>query len=156
MRVLNTNIDPIKQFKRFTFPGFRSGSVIKGIIASVYYFFVLVFMCSITITYLSGKFSGAKDVLVFIAVELSLLAMFLSPVIAIGYSRHFGWNGIRLFLIIMVPICVFSTLGNYLSTLFSTQYIESVNPSEKQIEEFVDSAASSDADDILMQRDANK
>ena len=149
MRVLNTNIYPSKKFKRFTWPGFRSGSTFKRIVAMFYYFFVFIFMCSVTVNYAGGKFSGTSDILVLIGVELSLLLMFLSPVIALGYSEHFNWHGIKLFLIIMVAFCFFSTLGNWLSTLFSIEYTESVNPSEKQIEEVSDALSDSASSEAL-------
>ncbi len=149
MRVLNTNIDPSKQFRRFSLPGFRSGSMFKKTVALFYYFSVLIFMCSITITYMGGKLTGVRDVLVLVAVELSILLTLLTPVIAIGYSNYYDWHGIKLFLIIMVPICIFSTLGQWLSTMFSIEYIESVNPSEKHIEEVSDVSITSASDDAL-------
>ncbi len=155
MRVLNTNIDPSKKFKRFSIPGFRSGSLFKKIVALLYYFFVLIFMCSLTVSFADGKFSGVGDVLVLIAVELSILLVFLTPIVAIGYSNHFDWHGIKLFLIIMVPVCIFSTLGQWLCTLFSMQYIESVNPSQKQIEEISDTDVLSSSEEAIKSSGAN-
>lgn len=155
MRVLNTNINQSKKFKRFTLPGFRSGSIFKKIVALFYYFFVIIFMCSLTMKFAEGKFSGVGDVLVLIAVELSILLFLLTPVVAIGYSEHYDWHGIKLFLIIMVPLCILSSLGQWLCTLFSIQYIESVNPSQKQIEEVTDINVNSASDDALSGSGAN-
>ncbi len=149
MRVLNTNINPNKKYSRFTVPGFRSGSTFKRIVAMFYYFFVLIFMCVLTTTFADGDFSGAGDVLLLIAVELVVLAIFLTPVVAIGFSEHYDWHGIKLFLIIMVPICVLFTLGQWLCTLFSIEYIESVNPAEKQIEQIDDSQILSSGEDVI-------
>ena len=145
MRVLNTNLNSTKKYSRFCLPGFRSGSLFKRIVALFYYFFVLIFMCVLTVTYCKGTFSGAGDVFTLILTELIILAIFLTPVIAIGYSDHFDWHGIKLFLIIMVPWCVLFTLGNWVGTLFSMSYIESVNPSEMQIQEVeIEEEAASD------------
>ena len=87
--------------------------------------------------------------LLLIAVELVILAIFLTPVVAIGFSEHYDWHGIKLFLIIMVPICVLFTLGQWLCTLFSIQYIESVNPAEKQIEQIDESQIPSSGEAVI-------
>ena len=149
MRVLNTNINPNKKYSRFAVPGFRSGSTFKRIVAMFYYFFVLIFMCVLTSSFADGDFSGAGDALLLIAVELVILAIFLTPVVAIGFSEHYDWHGIKLFLIIMVPICVLFTLGQWLCTLFSIQYIESVNPAEKQIEQIDESQIPSSGEAVI-------
>lgn len=147
MRVLNTNIRQQRKFSRFAVPGFRSGSVFKRIVAMLYYCFTLIFMCVLTINFASGDFANAGDVILLVAVELVILAIFLTPVIAIGFSDHYDWHGIKLFLVIMIPLCVLFTLGQWMCTLFSITYIESVNPSQKQIEQVQqsDSQAGSDA-----------
>ncbi len=149
MRVLNTNIDPRKKFRRFSLPGFRSGSTFKKVIALLYYFSVIAFMTRLTIEYSGGDFKGAGDVLILALIELSLLCMFLTPVVLIGLSNHYDWHGIKLFIIVMVPVCLFSTLGQWLGTYFSKQYIESVNPSEKQIQQLIDSDAQSSGEIVV-------
>lgn len=141
MKTINTNRKTnVKEYSRFSVPGFRSGSIIKKFIAIMYYCTVFVSMCSIVITYLSGDFSGASDVALFVAVSLIILLIFLTPVIVIGFSDHFDWRGIKLVLLILTPWCVLFTLGNYLSTLFSESYIYSVNPSQQNIETTEDSS----------------
>ena len=148
MRVLNTNLNQRqKKYSRFSVPGFRSGSLVKKIIAMAYYCFVVVFMCTLTLTFAKGDFSGVGDVLLLALVELVILAIITTPIIVIGFSDHYDWHGIKLFLLIMVPICVLWTLGQWLCTLFSMPYIESVNPSERRIEEVIetDEDAASDA-----------
>lgn len=135
MKTINTNRRTnVKEYSRFSVPGFRSGSIIKKFIAIMYYCTVFVGMCSIIATYASGDFSGAGDVLIFISVILVILAIFLTPVIVIGFSDHYDWHGIKLLLLILTPWCILFTLGNYLSTLFSESYIYSVNPAEQNIE----------------------
>lgn len=147
MRVLNTNVNQRpKKYSRFSVPGFRSGSIIKKLIATVYYCFVVVFMCTLTFTFSKGDFSGVGDVLLLIAVEVVIFGIVATPVIAIGFSDHYDWHGIKLFLIIIVPICVLWTLGQWMCTLFSMQYIESVNPTERRIEEVVDTDESAQSD----------
>ncbi|MBE7050801.1 MAG: hypothetical protein E7394_08605 [Ruminococcaceae bacterium] len=141
MKTINTNRKTnVKEYSRFSVPGFRSGSIIKKFIAIMYYCTVFVSMCSIVTTYLSGDFSGASDVALFVAVSLIILLIFLTPVIVIGFSDHFDWRGIKLVLLILTPWCVLFTLGNYLSTLFSESYIYSVNPSQQNIETTEDSS----------------
>lgn len=155
MRVLNTNVNHNKKYSRFAVPGFRSGSLFKRIVALFYYCFVLIFMCVLTINFASGDFSDAGDVLLLIAVELVILAVFLTPVVAIGLSDHYDWHGIKLFLVIMIPVCVFITLGQWMCTLFSIEYIESVNPSEKQIEQIVEPVEADSAGDFAAESDAS-
>ena len=135
MRTINTNKKTnAKKYSRFSVPGFRSDSIIKKFIAIMYYCTGLVRMCSIIMTYLSGEFSGAGDVVLFVAVSLIILMIFLTPVIVIGFSDHYDWRGIKLLLLILTPWCILFTLGNYLSTLFSKSYIYSVNPAMQNIE----------------------
>ena len=128
MRVLNTNTQPKTNFGRFAIPGFRSGSTVKKVIALMYYFFVLILMLTITFAYLSGEFDGGRDVLAFVATILIIFAILITPILAIGFSDYYDWHGIRLFLVIMVPFCVLFTLGNYVGTMFSETYINSINP----------------------------
>lgn len=135
MKTINTNRKTnVKEYSRFSVPGFRSGSIIKKFIAVMYYCTVFISMCTIVTTYLSGEFSGAADVALFVAVSLIILMIFLTPVIVIGFSDHFDWRGIKLLLLILTPWCILFTLGNYLSTLFSESYIYSVNPAMQNIE----------------------
>ncbi len=135
MKTINTNRKTnVKEYSIFSVPGFRSGSIIKKFIAVMYYCTVFISMCTIVTTYLSGEFSGALDVLLFVAVSLIILLIFLTPVIVIGFSDHFDWRGIKLLLLILTPWCILFTLGNYLSTLFSEDYIYSVNPAMQNIE----------------------
>ena len=129
MKTVNTNRrSNAKEYSRFSVPGFRSGSIVKKFIAVMYYCIVFVSMCRIIATYVGGDFSGAGDVFVFLGVILVLLAIFLTPVVVIGFSDHYDWHGIKLVLLILTPWCVLFTLGNYLSTLFSEGFIYSVNP----------------------------
>ena len=147
MRVLNTNLNQRqKKYSRFSVPGFRSGSIIKKLIATVYYCFIVVFMCTLTFTFAKGDFSGIGDVLLLVAVELVIFGIIATPVIVIGFSDHYDWHGIKLFLMIMVPICVLWTLGQWLCTMFSMPYIESVNPAERRIEEIVETEETAGSD----------
>lgn len=161
MRVLNTNINQRqKKYSRFSLPGFRSGSLIKKLIATCYYCFMVVFMCTLTFTFGKGDFSGVGDVLLLIGVELVILGIIAAPVLAIGFSDHYDWHGIKLFLIVMVPVCVLWTMGQWMCTLFSMEYIESVNPTERRIEEIkeTDESAGSDAviDAEIVEKEINE
>ena len=147
MRVLNTNTQPKTSFGRFAIPGFRSGSNVKKVIALMYYCFVVIATFSITFTYLSGDFSGGGDILAFVATILIVFAILITPVLAVGFSDYYDWHGIRLFLVIMVPFCVLFTLGNFVGTLFSETYINSINPGAIPAE--TEPVAQSDAETTL-------
>lgn len=126
MRILNTK-EAEKKYGRFSLPGFRSGSVIKRIIACLYYFFVLVFAVNSIRLTTSGTFGNSTDVFLALVVEFIIILILLVPVIAIGFSDYYDWHGIKLFLIIMVSWCVLFTAAQYLSTMFSQEFINSTN-----------------------------
>lgn len=130
MRILNTDLKNTK-IGKFTLPGFRSGSVLKKIIACLYYFSVMIFMIVYTITFIKkANFAAGYD-LVFFALSLLLLfAIFLTPVIAIGLSDYYDWHGIKLFLIIMISWCILYTACMWIGTLFSDEFLNSVNSSD--------------------------
>lgn len=130
MRILNTDLKNTK-IGRFTLPGFRSGSVLKKIIACLYYFSVMIFMIVYTITFIKkANFAAGYDWVFFALSLLLLLAIFLTPVIAIGLSDYYDWHGIKLFLIIMVAWCVLYTACIWVGTLFSDEFLSSVNSSD--------------------------
>ena len=115
-------------------PGFRSGSMVKKLVACMYYFFVLVlFVVSIVFT-VKYDFNDTRDFILAIVVELLILAMLLTPVIVIGLSDYYDWHGIKLFVIIMGTICVLYTVANYSTTLFSDEFINSANPSVSDVQ----------------------
>ena len=151
MRTLNTNVKHRKQNSKFSLPGFRSGSIVKKFFAILYYCYAVVSIIKWIASFIQGDFSGAGDVFGFIIVGLAIIAVFLTPVIAIGVSDYYDWHGIKLFLIIKVAICIFSTVAIFCTNLFSMQYIESVTgPSvTSDIDPAASSALDSSADDIL-------
>ncbi len=104
-------------------PGFRSGSVIKKILAFLYYFFVLIlFINSVTGT-LSYDFVHTSDIAFAVIVELLIIMILVAPIIVIGFSDYYDWHGIKLFLIIMVSWCALFTVALYASTFFSEDFI---------------------------------
>jgi MFS family permease len=138
MRVLNTK-DTNKKFKTFSLPGFRSGSLVKKIIACLYYLSVIFFaIYSISFT-LTADYSSPMDVFLTVILEIVIVLILIAPVIVVGFSDHYDWHGIKLVLIILVLWCVLFTLANYISTLFSTEYIDSTNSDEKSEEVSSDS-----------------
>lgn len=126
MRILNTK-DAHKKYSKFCLPGFRSGSVVKKIIACMYYFFVLFFAINSIRFTLKADFVGANDVFLAIIVELIIVLIMLAPVIIIGMSDHYDWHGIKLVLIILIAWCVLFTAAQFVSTLFSEEFINSTN-----------------------------
>ena len=58
MRILNTK-DAQKKYSKFSMPGFRSGSVIKRVIACMYYFFVIYFAINSIRFTLKADYVGA-------------------------------------------------------------------------------------------------
>ena len=126
MRILNTK-EAEKKYGRFSLPGFRSGSIIKRIIACFYYFSVLIFAVNSIRLTVSGSFGGGADIFLALVVELLIILILLTPVIAIGFSDYYEWHGIKLFLIIMVSWCVLFTGAQFLSTMFSQEFINSTN-----------------------------
>ena len=128
MRVLNTK-DYNKHSGKFSLPGFRTGSFFKKIVACLYYVLILVFAInSIRIT-VSGDFGGGTDIFLAVVVELLIVLILVTPVIAIGFSDYYDWHGIKLFLIILVSWCVLFTAAQFVSTLFSNDFINSTNSS---------------------------
>ena len=126
MRILNTK-DYNKHSGKFSLPGFRTGSLIKRIIACFYYVLVLVFAVNSIRLTVSGDFGNSMDVFLAIVVELLIVMILVAPVIIVGFSNHFDWHGIKLFLIIMVSWCVLFTAAQFVSTLFSEEFINSTN-----------------------------
>ncbi len=128
MRVLNTR-DNQKNYSKFSLPGFRSGSFTKKLIACMYYLSVLFFaVYSIWLT-VSADFANAGDVFLAVILELLIVLILLTPVIAVGFSDYYDWHGIKLVLIILISWCVIFTAANYLSSLFSDEFIRSTNSS---------------------------
>lgn len=126
MRTLNTK-DTRHNYKSFSWPGFRSGSLMKKIIACFYYLSVIFFtVYSVWLT-LSADFANGKDIILTLVLELIIVLIMMSPVIAIGFSDHYDWHGIKLVLIILLSWCVLFTVANYISTLFSPEFINSTN-----------------------------
>lgn len=126
MRILNTK-DYKKNYSRFSMPGFRSGSLLKRIVACFYYFFVLLFAINSIRLTVSGDFGGAYDVFLAIVVEAIIILILLVPVLVIGFSDYYDLHGIKLFLIIAVSWCVLFTAAQFVSTLFSDEFIKSTN-----------------------------
>ncbi len=126
MRILNTK-DYNKHSGKFSLPGFRTGSLFKKIIACFYYVLVLVFAVNSIRLTVSGDFGNGMDVFLAIVVELIIIMILVAPVIVIGFSDHYDWHGIKLFLIIMVSWCVLFTAAQFVSTLFSEEFINSTN-----------------------------
>ena len=126
MRILNTK-DAQKKYSKFSMPGFRSGSVIKRVIACMYYFFVIYFAINSIRFTLKADYVGAYDIFLAVIVELIIVAILVAPVIVIGFSDHYDWHGIKLFLIIIVSWCVLFTAAQFVSTLFSDEFISSTN-----------------------------
>ncbi len=126
MRILNTK-DAQKKYSKFSMPGFRSGSVIKRVIACMYYFFVIYFAInSISFTF-KADYVGAYDIFLAVIVELIIVSILVAPVIVIGFSDHYDWHGIKLVLIILVSWCILFTAAQFVSTLFSEEFINSTN-----------------------------
>ena len=126
MRILNTK-DAQKKYSKFSMPGFRSGSVIKRVIACMYYFFIIYFAINSIRLTLKADYVGAYDIFLAVIVELIIVAILAAPVIVIGFSDHYDWHGIKLFLIIIVSWCVLFTAAQFVSTLFSDEFIRSTN-----------------------------
>lgn len=127
MRVLNTK-DNKKKYSRFSLPGFRSGSIIKKVIACLYYLAVLFFTVSMIVAAVEYDFKNSADAILLVVMYVVLILIMLTPVIAIGLSDYYDWHGIKLFLIIMVSWCILFTLSNYVSSLFSEEFIKSSKP----------------------------
>lgn len=128
MRILNTK-DCNKHSGKFSLPGFRTGSFFKKIIACFYYVLVLVFAINSVRITVSGDFGGGTDIFLAVVVELLIVLILITPVIAIGFSDYYDWHGIKLFLIILVSWCVLFTAAQFVSTLFSESFINSTNSS---------------------------
>lgn len=126
MRILNTK-DAQKKYSKFSMPGFRSGSVIKRVIACMYYFFVIYFAINSISFTLKADYVGAYDIFLAVIVELIIVSILVAPVIVIGFSDHYDWHGIKLVLIILVSWCVLFTAAQFVSTLFSEEFINSTN-----------------------------
>lgn len=126
MRILNLR-EAEKKYGRFSLPGFRSGSVIKKIIACIYYFFILVFTVNSIMTTVSADFANTSDVVLAIIVELVIVLIMLTPVVALGFSDYYDLRGIKLFLTIMISWCILFTVAQFLSTMFSQDFINSTN-----------------------------
>ena len=154
MKVSNTRDK--KDYSKFSLPGFRSGSLTKSIVACIYYFFVLVStVYSIWFT-LSGDFANASDVALAIIVELLIVCIFISPVIIIGFSDYYDWHGIKLVLIILISWCVLFTVANYVSSLFSAEFINSTNSEASAGEIPSDSSSEYDKDEPTVDNDIIK
>lgn len=160
MRVLNTNVKPKPEGSKFSWPGFRSGSVVKKVIAIMYYFMMVVIPIYRCITVLRVcEFGGIGDVCLFIIAELMIVAVFAAPVLALGFSEHYDLHGIKLFLTVLVSWCVLITAVQWVGTLFSTTFIQSTNPpavSENQDEEVNDSDAADDSEGKKSKKDKNQ
>ena len=128
MRVLNTK-DYNKHSGKFSLPGFRTGSLFKKIIACFYYVLILFFAINSIRLTVSGDFVSGADVFWAVVVELLIVMILIAPVIVIGFSNYYDWHGIKLFLIILVSWCVLFTAAQFVSTLFSEDFIKSTNSS---------------------------
>lgn len=124
MRILNLK-DAQKQYGKFSMPGFRSGSMVKKLIACMYYFFVLVLFVMSVVATVKYDFADTRDVILAIVVELLILAIMLTPVVVIGFSDYYDWRGIKLFIIILGSICVLHAVASYCTSLFSDEFINS-------------------------------
>lgn len=144
MRILNTNETTKKSFSKFELPGFRSGSIVKKFIAIMYYVFVVVFMINMVHQYSKGDFTSWVDIVAFVNMMVLFLLVFLTPVICVGMSNHYDLHGIKLFLAIMVPLCLIITLNNFNMSLFSKEYIESISKDTIVTDTLSDSSAQSD------------
>lgn len=126
MRILNTK-DYNKHGGKFSLPGFRTGSLIKKLIACFYYVLILVFAVNSIRLTVSGDFGSGTDIFLAVVVELLIILILVAPVIVIGFSNHYDWHGIKLVLIILVSWCVLFTAAQFVSTLFSDEFINSTN-----------------------------
>lgn len=126
MRILNTK-DYNKHSGKFSLPGFRTGSLIKKLIACFYYVLILVFAINSIRLTVSGDFGSTADIALAVVVELLIILILAAPVIVIGFSDHYDWHGIKLVLIILVSWCVLFTAAQFVSTLFSDEFINSTN-----------------------------
>lgn len=144
MRILNTK-ETSRKYRIFSWPGFRSGSLAKKIVACIYYLSVIFFVVYSVWLTLSADFANGKDVFLTLVLEFIIVLIMMSPVIVIGFSDHYDWHGIKLVLIILLSWCVLFTMANYISTLFSPEFINSTNSGSSVGE--VTSAGSSSVDD---------
>ncbi len=126
MRILNTK-DFNKHSGKFSLPGFRTGSLIKKLIACFYYVLILVFAINSIRLTVSGDFGSGIDIFLAVVVELLIILILVAPVIVIGFSDHYDWHGIKLVLIILVSWCVLFTAAQFVSTFFSEEFINSTN-----------------------------
>ena len=126
MRILNTK-DFNKHSGKFSLPGFRTGSLIKKLIACFYYVLILVFAINSIRLTVSGDFGSGRDIFLAVVVELLIILILVAPVIVIGFSDHYDWHGIKLVLIILVSWCVLFTAAQFVSTFFSEEFINSTN-----------------------------
>lgn len=144
MRILNLS-DAAKQYSKFSIPGFRSGSLIKKLIACMYYFSVIFFLISSIVMTVSADISCFTDVILSVVVILIIFLILVSPVIIIGFSDYYDWHGIKLFLIIMVSWCVLFTAANYVSSCFSPEFIKSTKPTKSHSQTNSDGDEKSDS-----------
>ena len=152
MRTLNTK-DANRKYKTFSWPGFRSGSLVKKIIACFYYLSVIFFtVYSVWLT-LSADFANGKDIFLTLILEFIIVLIMMSPVVAIGFSDHYDWHGIKLVLIILLSWCVLFTMANYISTLFSPEFINSTNSGDMVGDVSSDGTVSGDDSDLQIDDD---
>jgi len=151
MRILNTK-DYNKHSGKFSLPGFRTGSLIKKLIACFYYILILVFAINSIRLTVSGDFGSGTDILLAVVVELLIVLILAAPVIVIGFSNHYDWHGIKLVLIILISWCVLFTVAQFASTLFSDEFINSTNSySDSQKEQ----PAQSSGENVIPEIDKN-
>lgn len=155
MRTLNTNVKHNKQNTKFAMPGFRSGSIVKKFFALLYYCFAIYKIIDWVIFFSKGDFNGGMDIFAFVFVAVMIIAVFLVPVVVIGVSNYYDWHGIKQFMIIMVSICIISTVAVFTTNMFSKQYINSLMPPVTQsqedgkAEDTIDSALDSALDSAI-------
>ena len=152
MRILNLS-DAQKQYGKFSMPGFRSGSILKKCIACLYYFYIIVLFAMSIVAVINYDFADARDIILTIALELVIIVMLIAPVVIIGFSDYYDWHGIKLFLIIISTWCVLLTLANFLSTMFSDEFIKSTYPSESNVEIMSDGEVNNQSDGIKIDDD---
>ena len=143
MRTLNTKAESNRKLSRFSLPGFRSGSLIKKIIACVYYCFVFFnVIVNGFRTALQMDFQGGSDVILFVLFMLFAIGAFIAPVIVIGVSDYYDIHGIKLILAVVALMSVCMTCAMFVSSYFSdtlkginTELDQSVSESVKNGQE---------------------
>ncbi len=154
MRVLNTRDK--KTYSKFSVPGFRTGSLVKKIIACFYYLSVLFFTVYSLWFTLSGDFANGFDVILAVIVELLIVGILIAPVIALGFSDYYDWHGIKLVLIVLISWCVLFTAANYVSSFFSSEFINSTNMGTTTEEILSDSSSQNEKEEPLVDNDIIK